>query len=565
MPLLKRISTFLFTTFDRLLLAALILFLVFIYKVRITPPTVNSTLTIDSFTREKVSENHYKIDDSWLKKNEFGIWEMYLEGEPYERGLKYGILAKEIIESQEESFVNQLNEMIPSLFFQKFLTGFIGWMNRDMDEFIAQENLEEIYGISKSFSNKYDYIGPKLYRILYYHAAHDIGHALADLRIVGCTSFSVNNDYSADGQLLLGRNFDFYMGDDFSKDKLLLFVKPNKGYGFATYSWAGFTGVVSGMNEKGLSITLNAAKSDIPSSAKDPISLLAREILQYAKNIDQAIAIAVERKTFVSESLMVGSAEDNRTVIIEKTPTKIDVYDNQKNLVVCSNHYQSNLFINDELNIENIDMTDSKFRYDRMLNLIEANKPLNHTKTATILRDQLGLGNKDIGLGNPKSINQLIAYHSVIFKPTSRQMWISTYPYQMGEFLCYDLSSIFSDSAKLNGLTIDSLTVAKDKFIESEAFRNFSYYKQTKVELLKNIMFGKELNLEDSQLKKFIDSNPESYETYYNLGRYYQGRNNFCEALNMFQKSLTKEVASKAETISIQEMIQSLTLKCNLK
>jgi isopenicillin-N N-acyltransferase-like protein len=563
MRFLKRLPLLLFSVLDKFLFLLLIVFVVFIYKVKITPPLVDSTITKADFKREKIAEDHYKIGNSWLKKNDFGIWEMYLEGSPYERGLKYGVLAKEIIESQEESFVNQLNEMIPSQFFQKFLTGFIGWMNRDMDEFIAKENLEEIYGISKSFSDKYDYVGPKFYRILYYHAAHDIGHALADLRIVGCTSFSVNNDYSSDGELLLGRNFDFYMGDDFAKDKLLLFVKPDKGYGFSTYSWAGFTGVVSGMNEMGLSITLNAAKSDIPTSAKDPISLLAREILQYAKNIDEAVAIAKARKTFVSESLMIGSAEDNRTVIIEKTPTKIDVYDNQKDLVVCSNHYQSDLFIEDKLNLENIEMTDSKFRYDRMLNLIESNKPLNHNSTATILRDRLGLGDKNIGLGNPKSINQLIAYHSVIFKPSSYQMWVSTYPYQMGEFLCYDLKSIFSNPNSLSN--VDSLRVPKDNFIESEAFNNFSYYKQTKAELLKNIMFGKDLNLTDAELTKFIKSNSESYETYYNLGRYYEGKGEYCEALKMFETSLKKEVASKSERIAIQNMVSELTLKCNTK
>lgn len=563
MRFLKNLSILLFSILDKFLLLLLIVFVVFIYKVRITLPEVDSTVNISDFKREKVSEDHYKIGNSWLKKNEFGIWEMYVEGSPYERGLKYGVLAKEIIESQEESFVNQLNEMIPSPFFQKFLTGFIGWMNRDMDEFIAPENLQEIYGISKSFSDKFDYVGPKLYRILYYHAAHDIGHALADLRIVGCTSFSVNNDYSSDGELLLGRNFDFYMGDDFAKDKLLLFVKPDKGYGFSTYSWAGFTGVVSGMNEMGLSITLNAAKSDIPTSAKDPISLLAREILQYAKTIDEAIAIAKARQTFVSESLMIGSAEDNRTIIIEKTPTKMDVYDNQKDLVVCSNHYQSDLFLEDKLNLENIEMTDSKYRYDRMLSLIESNKPLNYTSTATILRDRFGVENKDIGLGNPKSINQLIAYHSVIFKPSSYQMWVSTYPYQMGEFLCYDLKSIFTNSKHLSN--VDSLMVPKDEFITSEAFENFNYYKQTKAELLKNIMFGKELTLSDKALTLFINSNPESYETYYNLGRYYEGKNEYCEAVKMFETSLTKEVASKTEVNAIQNSINDLNLKCNTK
>ena len=42
---------------------------------------------------------------------------------------------------------------------------------------------------------------------------------------------------------------------------------------------------------------------------------------------------------------------------------KIDIFDNQRDVVVCSNHYQSDLFLDDKLNIENINMTDSKFRF----------------------------------------------------------------------------------------------------------------------------------------------------------------------------------------------------------
>ncbi len=93
---------------------------------------------------------------------------------------------------------------------------------------------------------------------------------------------------------------------------MIYFIEPEKGHAFMSVSWAGMIGVMSGMNVKGLTVTINAGKSDMPDKAKTPISLVAREILQYAENIDQAIEIAKKRKVFVSESILVGSAQDNK-------------------------------------------------------------------------------------------------------------------------------------------------------------------------------------------------------------------------------------------------------------
>ena len=526
----------------------------FLWRIQVPTPDVHSDFTPASVRRVKVGPDHYRVNNCWLKKNEFGIWEMYLEGAPYERGVIYGVLARELMEKQEVDFIAQIKEMIPSEFFLQVLKYFVGWFNKDMYKYIPEENLQEIYGVSLSFSDKYNFVGPKYYRILNYHGAHDIGHALTDLNVVGCTSFAVNKEFSSDSSLLIARNFDFYLGDKFAEDKLVVFVKPDSGYRFASYSWAGFTGVVSGMNEKGLTVTLNASKSDIPYSAKEPISLLAREILQYAGTVNEAVAIAEKRETFVSESLLIGSAADSKAIIIEKSPNKMDVFESDKNYLVCANHYQGEKFVKDPVNRENIRSSDSKYRFDRMNELMRKKLPLDYLDAAEILRDKNGLNDQFIGYGNSKSLNQLIAHHGILFKPEQNRLWISTQPYQIGDFVCYDLDSVFSRNGANSGV-IKAMQIPSDPFLATKEFKDYEAFKKTKLRIQKYVMFGKELALTPSEEEQFIRQNPKSYVTYLVLGNYYEKKGEPINAIKKYEKSLACEVASENEREVIKKHI----------
>src|SRR5699024_10739167 len=108
----------------------------------------------------------------------------------------------------------------------RFLSKMVAWFNRKMYQNVREEYKKTIYGISRLGTDQYDDFALPYVRFLYYHAAHDIGHALQDLMLVGCTSFAAWGEKTADGQLLLGRNFDFYVGDAFSEEKIIAFINP---------------------------------------------------------------------------------------------------------------------------------------------------------------------------------------------------------------------------------------------------------------------------------------------------------------------------------------------------
>ncbi|MCO4813851.1 MAG: peptidase C45 [Flavobacteriales bacterium] len=522
---------------------SLFLYILFVY-LQLSPPEVSE---IEVGERAEVSKNHYTLGPNWLRKNEFGVWEMYIEGSAYERGLVYGKLAKELCQRQEEIFVGQINDFVPNEFFQEFLKIFIGYYNKDLHRHIPLENQQEIYGISKSFGDEFNYIGPKYIRHLNYHAAHDIGHALNDYSIVGCTSFALKGDRTSDGNLLVGRNFDFYLGDEFAEDKLLLFMKPDKGYGFVSYSWAGFTGVVSGMNEKGLGVTINASKSDLPTGSKTPISLLAREILQYSSSIKEAIAIAEKRETFVSETIMISSKIDGRSILIEKSPSKMDVYDPKgKNELVCSNHYQSDAFKNDKVNLDNIKGSDSKYRFDRVVELLAANDTITKDIVVSILRNQNASNDDTLGMGNPRAVNQLIAHHSTLMKPEELLFYVSTSDFQLGKFIAYDLNDVFQRN---NFSVMD--TIQADPFIYTSKYKGFKKFKKVKNRISRYLIFGEKINLTETEVSDFIQLNSESYVTYEMLARYYKMKGNQKKVDQYIDMALTKKVASPSMRVEL--------------
>lgn len=509
----------------------------------------------------KHNDSLFSSGKNYLIKNKQQLWELHVSGDALERGLTIGSLTQPLIQKQEKVFFSKIESIVPSKFKLSLLRQFLKWYNRKLYLHVPEEFKAEIYGVSQYASDDYEKIAPKYLRSLYLHGAHDIGHALQDLALVGCSSLAVWGDKSEDGSLVVGRNFDFYAGDEFAEDKIIAFITPTTGIPFMSVTWGGMIGVVSGMNKEGLSITINAGKSEIPLVAKTPISILAREILQYASTTDEAIAIAKKREVFIAESIMVSSAKDKKVILIEVSPENFGVFEvENSNQLVCSNHFQSESYKDDKRNIDHIVESHSKYRFDRMNELLSAEEIINPGKVASILRNKEGLNNLDLGYGNEKALNQLLAHHGIIFRPEQKMVWVSSNPYQLGEFVAYDLNKIFS-LKEINFKTVgtNELNIPEDNFIHSKAFENYENYRVLDREI--DFYLENKQVISPETIKTYQKANPNLWLVYYKIGKYYYNKGWFKAAELQFEKALTKEITTLPSKLSVEKYLKIIKRK----
>lgn len=521
------------------------------FKTNFKTPNVNNySFEIPKVIQKNDTLRIYK--NNYLLKNKQNLWELYSQGNPYQLGLTSGALLEKLYKKQDSIFYQKINSFVPSQRKQKILFHFLKWFNRDIEKNIIPEYQAELYGISHYSDTVFNRYIPAYQRSMYLHAAHDIGHALQDLMLVGCSSLVVWGDKTPDGKLLIGRNLDFYVGDDFAQNKLISFVKPSSGIPFMSVSWAGMIGVVSGMNYEGLMVTINASKSDIPFKAKTPISLLCREILQYASTLEEAVEIAKKRSVFVSENILVASAKDKKAIIIEISPRKIDVFEspNYDNLI-CTNHFQSDGYLSDKKNIKQIKETHSFYRYQKIQELLQKSNKISPEYMAEILRNTEGLNKKSLGYGNEKAINQLLAHHGIIFKPEEKLVWVSSSPYQLGEFVCYDLEKIFnSDFQGVISAQTQERNIPKSKFLSTKEYENYEKYRILEHKIETDLKINKII---DSQSVMQLENlNPDYWKAYFIIGKVLL-QNKDKRARIYFEKSLSLEIPYSDERQKVEK------------
>jgi choline dehydrogenase-like flavoprotein len=133
-------------------------------------------------------------------------------------------------------------------------------------------------------------------------------------------------------------------------------------------------------------------------------------------------------------------------------------------------------------------------------------------------------------------------------------MWVSTEPWQLGTYVCYDLRKIFA----MKGMTKDieianaELNIAPDTFLYTNTYRQFQVFRKNKIALLQH---------QPVDTGAVVNNNPDHYDAYRIAGDYCMEQHWYAAAIRYYRRGLAKEIANVGERESIEEKIKEAEKK----
>lgn len=163
-------------------------------------------------------------------------------------------------------------------------------------------------------------------------------------KVAGCSTIVVEPARSKTGGPVFGRNFDWPPFQNMGEKVAVTVFHPAGKRAFASIGLPSLTGVVSGMNDAGLSLTLNeirkaADKSPPLDEAGVPRNYLLRRVLEECATVADAETLmrSLPRTSYGSITL----CDKEGGAVFEMTPKSLNVRRATNGVVLCTNHFRS--------------------------------------------------------------------------------------------------------------------------------------------------------------------------------------------------------------------------------
>ena len=157
--------------------------------------------------------------------------------------------------------------------------------------------------------------------------------------VEGCSTITLPASASPDRVARFGRNLDFDSLGMLENHSVLMIYHPAGKYQFAAIGWPGMIGVVSGMNEWGLSLANMEVDRGFRPPTAMPYTLLYRAVLEQCRTVDEAIDFLNRTPRQTANNLMLMDAAGNRAVA-EIRPDGVTVRRGTEQQALISTNHQ---------------------------------------------------------------------------------------------------------------------------------------------------------------------------------------------------------------------------------
>jgi isopenicillin-N N-acyltransferase like protein len=370
------------------------------------------------------------------------ILEVRLAGTPEQMGHQHGrLLYPEMVEN-EGSLYGELARVVPFPPARGVLLDVALLRFRHIDRGMPDERRREMAAEAQAFApDPYEGFLPTYHRFAFLHALYDIALSFERSPLIGCTSFALTDGAAADGHVVLARNFDFEAGPLFDEKKAVFLVREDGRIPYASVSWPGLVGTVTGMNAEGLALVVHGGRARHPRAEGEPVLQTLRDLLGRARSTSEALALLGTRAPMVSHLVMLADAGGD-VAIAERAPGEPLFVRRGRGKVPLTNHFEGPL-ADDPANRRVEAVTSTRARRLRLDELLEALPAgASAEQIVGVLRDRKGLGGSDLALGNRRALDALIATHSVVMDVTARGMWVSEGPHLAGRYVYFDVGRL---------------------------------------------------------------------------------------------------------------------------
>ncbi len=228
-------------------------------------------------------------------------------------------------------------------------------------------------------------------------------------------------------------------GEAIRRRPLLHISRPDDALATASLGYPGLVGVHSGVNSASIGVFLhNVRSADVRLTREaQPSSLLAKEVLEHAKTLDEGISIVRQAKILGSAIFVLVDGNTRTWAIVERSPSTTEVRKGDGSSAI----------------VDSLD--GKKFKEDPMLDRSRRARPMMLRKdrakqrlrrphaspeaVADVLRDQTSSAGSRLTLGHRAAIDDPQSVQSAIFDLSSMVLWVAETGDASGAFRAIDL------------------------------------------------------------------------------------------------------------------------------